>query len=1286
MFRIFVSSTFNDLKLERNALQIKVFSKLRELCLKHGYRFQAIDLRFGVRDEAALDQQTMRICLDEIKRCQQISPMPNFLVLLGDRYGWRPLRPEIPDSDFAAMLIHAETHKDELNEEIEKFNSGLSDLIIKKIGGEKSGPVIEALPRGIFELLNHWYRRDNNALCPAIGDSGSGPQYEPLWILQPRTGKNAVYADREIWEKVEKKLACIIREATGKLEAARRIYYNISATALEIIEGAFKNIKDSRKHVFCYLRKISNIAELKRSHDEDGEESRQELTQAYIDTDENFDIDEEACAMQEALKKSLHKALPGNIFEYESGWDGETVTTGHIGRMCNDVYRAFAKVIMDKISNEREIGPLDKEIINHEIFLDERSKNFAGRSEYLKIIGDYINDEDGWDFKKDKILALYGKGGSGKSSLMSRAILNEAAKADNSIDRQLIYRFLGRTPDSSNLRSLLDSLCDEIARCYGLDAAEASPDTSESIKKFNIMLKIASEESPLTIFLDSLDQLSLDDNAYELKWLPSELPENVHIVVSTLDMTSDDKGFMAREASEVNRFFDSLKNTLPSENLIELKKMPVAEGGVLLDSWLFNAARSLTERQRELILQKFEKNGRPLYLKLAFEEARRWRSYDVPESIHLSDDITGIIDDLFSRLSLETNHGEMVVSRAIGYIAAARNGISEDELLDVLAKDAEFYNYIKNSAHHELPETENSARRIPITIWSRLFFDIMPYLTERMADGAPLMSFFHRHFALVAKRRYLSGEIMKKRHRVMAGYFMEQPLHIEKEGGARSINLRKCSELLHQLRNAGMHVETEKYLTDLDFIEAKCKAKMTHDLVMDYEAVNAGSRHQGPPIITARSHEGKLGLHCVFCNCWFEAKKDEIGRELKCLHCEGIIKANSFTVSALWRPALPDRNKLLETGGAAPSKPNAGTDFTPMIHEFSDFVRSNAHVLVKNPLLTYQMAANDPEGLPQSKQATDRMGGRKFIRRLNKTMDKSNCLMTLAGHTSCVTCCAISADGSFILSASEDKTLKLWDAKSGMEVKTFSGHSKRITSCAISDDSSTIISASKEENKLKIWDIKTGRELKTFALQNSLVSCCAISPDGSKIVSASYDHNLMIWDARSGRAIKTLTGHDGAVKNCVFTPDGSKIVSTSEFDYTLKIWCAISGTELHTLAGHTSVINSFAVSPDSSLIVSASWDHSLKTWSARSGKEINTFTGHADIVKFCAVLPDGSMMLSASEDKTIKIWDIASAAMIWEYYVGGSVNSVSFSRDGKRISCIDEGGNLHSMELVNFDK
>jgi hypothetical protein len=129
-FRIFVSSTFEDLKAERDALQREGFPRLRKLCEAHGARFQAIDLRWGVRDEAALDQKTMAVCLREIERCQRTGIKPNFIVLLGQRYGWRPLPARIEACEF-------ETVRDRI------------------AGPEDRG------------LVDSWYQRDDNAVHPS---------------------------------------------------------------------------------------------------------------------------------------------------------------------------------------------------------------------------------------------------------------------------------------------------------------------------------------------------------------------------------------------------------------------------------------------------------------------------------------------------------------------------------------------------------------------------------------------------------------------------------------------------------------------------------------------------------------------------------------------------------------------------------------------------------------------------------------------------------------------------------------------------------------------------------------------------------------------------------------------------------------------------------------------------------------------------------------------------------------------------------------------------------------
>jgi hypothetical protein len=100
VFRIFISYTFSDFEAEREALQKRVFPELEKFCAERGMRFQAVDLRWGITEHA---HDTLSICLGEVRRCKQLSPRPNFAVLLGDRYGWEPLPARIPKTHRRAM-------------------------------------------------------------------------------------------------------------------------------------------------------------------------------------------------------------------------------------------------------------------------------------------------------------------------------------------------------------------------------------------------------------------------------------------------------------------------------------------------------------------------------------------------------------------------------------------------------------------------------------------------------------------------------------------------------------------------------------------------------------------------------------------------------------------------------------------------------------------------------------------------------------------------------------------------------------------------------------------------------------------------------------------------------------------------------------------------------------------------------------------------------------------------------------------------------------------------------
>ena len=98
-FRLFISSTFSDFINERNCLQNDIFPYVSEHCAKNGFSFQPIDLRWGINDEAQLDQKTLELCLEEVRNCKAHTH-PNFLIMIGDRYGWVPIPYSINEDRF----------------------------------------------------------------------------------------------------------------------------------------------------------------------------------------------------------------------------------------------------------------------------------------------------------------------------------------------------------------------------------------------------------------------------------------------------------------------------------------------------------------------------------------------------------------------------------------------------------------------------------------------------------------------------------------------------------------------------------------------------------------------------------------------------------------------------------------------------------------------------------------------------------------------------------------------------------------------------------------------------------------------------------------------------------------------------------------------------------------------------------------------------------------------------------------------------------------------------------
>ena len=247
---------------------------------------------------------------------------------------------------------------------------------------------------------------------------------------------------------------------------------------------------------------------------------------------------------------------------------------------------------------------------------------------------------------------------------------------------------------------------------------------------------------------------------------------------------------------------------------------------------------------------------------------------------------------------------------------------------------------------------------------------------------------------------------------------------------------------------------------------------------------------------------------------------------------------------------------------------------------------------------------------------------------------------TLQGHASSVYGCTSSSDGRFLISASWDRTLKVWDLASGHCLLSLKGHGAEVTACVLLPDERHLLSSS-ADNTLKIWELQSGREEKSLLGHTGEVTACAAFPDGVRVLSGARDKTLRIWDLRTGQTLRTLTGHLSWVTACAVLGSGERVLSGS-WDRTLKLWDVASGRELATLHGHAAGVRAIAVLPGGLRAVSGSEDHTLRLWDLSAGRELLAFHGHTAGITACAILPDGLRMISTSKDKTLRVWDLQS--------------------------------------------
>jgi WD40 repeat protein len=305
-------------------------------------------------------------------------------------------------------------------------------------------------------------------------------------------------------------------------------------------------------------------------------------------------------------------------------------------------------------------------------------------------------------------------------------------------------------------------------------------------------------------------------------------------------------------------------------------------------------------------------------------------------------------------------------------------------------------------------------------------------------------------------------------------------------------------------------------------------------------------------------------------------------------------------------------------------------------------------------------------------------------------------MLDTGGHMSIVRGVAFTPDGKQIVSASEDKTIRVWDLASGKTVRFIRGEAAsgilgKIYTMALSPDGKWLATAgvlhvgkAPARPSIRLYDFASGKLVATLEGHDGSVFNMAFSPDGNYLISGGEDFTAIVWDMSTLTPKKRLVGHAGHLYGLAFTPDSTRAI-TSSFDGTLKLWSIEDGsdTALATMTGHRGKIRCLAVAPDGRI---ASGDRSgeIRIWDGTTGAPLGTITRENTVIGSIAFSPDGKRLLASVASRTapytVRVYDLVGGADPLEY--SGHSNIVvasTISRDGRWAAT--GGGSSHEVHV-----
>lgn len=549
-------------------------------------------------------------------------------------------------------------------------------------------------------------------------------------------------------------------------------HFNHSVTELEILHGVLNN-PEMANHAFFYFRDPAYINTLiddkRKDFIEDNPGQRQKL---------------------HVLKDRIRKSRLSVRENYP--------TPKAIGEL---VLKDMTDVINKLFPEGPSLDPLDRDASEHEQFAKSRVGVYIGREEYFKILDEHVNSDN-------QPLVVLGESGSGKSALLSTWALQYKEKHPKEL---VIMHFIGATPYSADWIAMLRRVMGEFKRHFNL--SQEIPSKPDELKTtFTNWLHMVSARGKVVLILDALNQLEDKDAAPDLVWIPPFIPENIRMIVSTLQ---------GRSFDEINR---------RGWNSLKIEPLNKDEKRELIIEYLKQYSKKLTLDHVEMIANAPQTTN-PLYLRALLEELRLYGDhFTINKRIKhylCVETIDNLYGKILQRYEEDYERDRLgLVREAMSLLWASRRGISETELMELLGTDG-------------LP--------LPKAYWSPLYLAAKDALVSRSGQ----INFSHDYFRKAVLNRYLTMEKDKKHaHLRLADYFERQEL-----------TFRKIDELPWQLSEANELKRLKDCVSSLDMfkelnINSKkyeligywLKIKEKHDMVKTYKDAICHFEHSNPKL------------------------------------------------------------------------------------------------------------------------------------------------------------------------------------------------------------------------------------------------------------------------------------------------------------------------------------------------------------------------------------------------------------------------------------------------------